>query len=289
MRIIIGIIVFRSDLELLFKDLVMFSKQYLPPDRDIELGFFILDNDGGRQLQSIKDMVEKNFSSGIAGNISYVSSENVGFGAGHNKIFSLAKQEADFDYYICVNPDGIPHREMLGRMVSFAEKNNDRGIFEARQFPAEHPKVYDPVTGITAWCSGCCLMFPKKVFEELKGFDELFFMYMEDVDISWRARLIGYGCYTVPEALFSHVVNAKERDSDFEARQMSISGYKIALKYGNRKFQGFCLDRLRGFLDERAIKNIELELTRGKDHHKYFAHKAFMDFEHEFHFSQARW
>lgn len=288
MRIIVGIIAYRNNLELLFKNLEMFSRQYFAPGRNVELSFFILDNDDGRQLQSINDMAETNLPD-IAGKISYIGSENIGFGAGHNKIFSFAKQKMDFDYYLCVNPDGIPHREMLNGMVSFAEKNNDHGIFEARQFPEEHPKVYDPMTGNTAWCSGCCLMFPKKIYEELDGFDEQFFMYMEDVDVSWRARIAGYNCYTVQEALFFHMINRKESELNFEAKQMSLSGYKIALKYGDEKFKGFCLGRLRDLLDEKAVESIELELKRGKDRHKYFAHEKFMDFGHEFHFSQVRW
>ena len=97
-------------------------------------------------------------------------------------------------------------------MISLAKKNNDSGIFEARQFPVEHPKLYDPVTGKTAWCSGCCLLLPRTVFERLCGFDEFFFMYMEDVDISWRTKLLGYDCYTVQDALFFHFVDESERD-----------------------------------------------------------------------------
>src|SRR5205807_2388654 len=48
-----------------------------------------------------------------------------------------------------------------------------------------------------------CLM-PKAVFEELGGFDEDFFASHEDVDLSYRARLLGYRCRYVAGAVVRH-------------------------------------------------------------------------------------
>jgi len=52
-------------------------------------------------------------------------------------------------------------------------------------------------------CGAACLM-PKTVFEELGGFDEDFFASHEDVDLSYRARLRGYRCRYVPDAIVRH-------------------------------------------------------------------------------------
>jgi GT2 family glycosyltransferase len=52
-------------------------------------------------------------------------------------------------------------------------------------------------------CGAACLM-PKVVFEELGGFDEDFFASHEDVDLSYRARLRGYRCRYVPDAIVRH-------------------------------------------------------------------------------------
>ena len=52
-------------------------------------------------------------------------------------------------------------------------------------------------------CGAACLM-PKAVFEELGGFDEDFFASHEDVDLSYRARLRGYRCRYVPDAIVRH-------------------------------------------------------------------------------------
>ncbi len=52
-------------------------------------------------------------------------------------------------------------------------------------------------------CGAACLM-PRTVFDELGGFDEAFFVSHEDVDLSYRARLRGYRCRYVAEAVVRH-------------------------------------------------------------------------------------
>lgn len=52
-------------------------------------------------------------------------------------------------------------------------------------------------------CGAACLM-RRAVFEELGGFDETFFASHEDVDLSYRARLRGYRCWYVADAVVHH-------------------------------------------------------------------------------------
>ena len=52
-------------------------------------------------------------------------------------------------------------------------------------------------------CGAACLM-PARVFGELGGFDEDFFVSHEDVDLSYRARLLGYRCRYVADAVVRH-------------------------------------------------------------------------------------
>jgi GT2 family glycosyltransferase len=51
---------------------------------------------------------------------------------------------------------------------------------------------------------GAAFLLPKAVFDELGGFDEDFFASHEDVDLSYRARLLGYRCRYVPAAVVRH-------------------------------------------------------------------------------------
>ncbi len=52
--------------------------------------------------------------------------------------------------------------------------------------------------------SGAACLMPRRVFDELGGFDEDFFASHEDVDLSYRARLLGYRCRYVPGAVVRH-------------------------------------------------------------------------------------
>jgi GT2 family glycosyltransferase len=52
--------------------------------------------------------------------------------------------------------------------------------------------------------SGAAFAMRRALFLELGGFDEQFFMYVEDSDLSWRARLAGYRCLYVAEAVVAH-------------------------------------------------------------------------------------
>ena len=66
--------------------------------------------------------------------------------------------------------------------------------------PAHAAGTSGEVFGI---CGAGCLM-PKAVFDELGGFDADFFASHEDVDLSYRARLRGYRCGYVAEAVVRH-------------------------------------------------------------------------------------
>lgn len=66
--------------------------------------------------------------------------------------------------------------------------------------PASVAEVSREVFGI---CGAAC-MLPSDVFEQLGGFDEAFFASHEDVDLSYRARLAGYRCRYVADAVVRH-------------------------------------------------------------------------------------
>ena len=52
--------------------------------------------------------------------------------------------------------------------------------------------------------SGASFAVRREVWEELGGFDETFFMYYEETDLSWRAQLAGYRCLYVPNSVVYH-------------------------------------------------------------------------------------
>jgi GT2 family glycosyltransferase len=55
---------------------------------------------------------------------------------------------------------------------------------------------------------GAAFLIPRGVFDEAGGFDEDFFLSHEDVDLSYRVRLLGYRCVYIPEAVVRHAGSA---------------------------------------------------------------------------------
>jgi GT2 family glycosyltransferase len=55
-------------------------------------------------------------------------------------------------------------------------------------------------------CAGAAL-YRKSMIEKIGFFDEMFFAYGEDIDLSFRAKLAGYKCIYVPKAIVFHKVN----------------------------------------------------------------------------------
>lgn len=60
----------------------------------------------------------------------------------------------------------------------------------------------------TFYADGCGFLIPKKIYLEIGGFDESYFAYAEDYELSWKARLFGYEVYFVPTAKFYHKISA---------------------------------------------------------------------------------
>ncbi|MEI7934605.1 MAG: glycosyltransferase family 2 protein [Chlorobiaceae bacterium] len=54
------------------------------------------------------------------------------------------------------------------------------------------------------WASGVAMFVKRTVAEELGGFDEDFFMQMEEIDLSWRMKLAGYHLRSVPSSVVLH-------------------------------------------------------------------------------------
>lgn len=68
-------------------------------------------------------------------------------------------------------------------------------------------KLYHDEREIFSACAGASL-YRKNVFDIIGYFDENFFAYMEDVDISYRAKIYGFKCVYCPDAIVYHHVSA---------------------------------------------------------------------------------
>jgi GT2 family glycosyltransferase len=128
----------------------------------------------------------------------------LGFGEAHNYSFNFIKPEK---YFLIINSDIYLERDCIKEMVNTF--NNDVGLVEARQLPFQHPKDKPHKdTFETNWASGCCLLINVEFFKKVGGFDPLYWMYLEDVDLSWKAWINGYSVVQNPKAVAYHFTGA---------------------------------------------------------------------------------
>jgi len=159
-----------------------------------------------------------------------------GFGSNHNAAFarSTGARFAIVNPDIRANPlDVQPLLEMLkvahvgacGPMVLAPHGDIEDS---ARRFPTPAHLFRRIVTGRRApdydfgpdsapvrvdWLAGMFVIFPREAFAAVDGFDERFFMYMEDADICRRLTRAGWTCWLVPAAAVVHnAQRASQRD-----------------------------------------------------------------------------
>lgn len=152
------------------------------------------------------------------------SPTNIGFAAGSNR----AAASASGEILVFINPDTWVRQgwlesllapfqidKMIGLTTSKillmkeAEKINTCGndihlsgitLCRGVGLPRAAFDQPDEVSAI----SGAAFAIRRDLFEELGGFDEDFFLYEEDSDLSWRARLAGYRCIYTPDSIVYH-------------------------------------------------------------------------------------
>lgn len=138
---------------------------------------------------------------------------NLGFGQGHNRNL----RRASSPYFVVANVDIEFYADTLVKLIQFAVTAvPDCVAVEARQFPFEHPKFYNPATYETAWVACCLVAFDREALAAVGGFDPVLFMYGEDVELSLRLRSRGYRLAFNPHALVHHKVDAS-RDREVMA------------------------------------------------------------------------
>jgi N-acetylglucosaminyl-diphospho-decaprenol L-rhamnosyltransferase len=112
------------------------------------------------------------------------------------------------------------------------------------QFKPDNPftRRYNPGApegeAVTAadWVSGSCFMARREALEELGGFDEAYFMYLEDTDLCWRAHHAGWGVGFAGTAAVTHVQGVSTARHPY---RMMVAHHRSALRFTVRTTTGW--------------------------------------------------
>jgi N-acetylglucosaminyl-diphospho-decaprenol L-rhamnosyltransferase len=149
---------------------------------------------------------------------------NRGFAGGNN----AGAREARGRYLVFLNNDTVVEAGWLAALRGAVDEASGFTLASSRVVYMHDPAVIDSAgDGVLRWgaafkrfhgtrapeaarpgevfgvCGAACLV-STAVFDELGGFDETFFVSHEDVDLSYRARLLGYRCRYAAAAVVRH-------------------------------------------------------------------------------------
>jgi len=240
---------------------------------EIEYLLYVYDNSPTKNLESLfgGDQI-----------IYHHDPRNVGFGRGHNYAFSKICKKAK--YHLIVNPDIYFDNNVLKDMIYVMEQENDIGIlapkvlfpdgklqrtarllprpidFFVRRFCPFKRVIerinsryeihsYDYKCPIEVpFISGCFMLVRSDLFRELQGFDERFFMYTEDIDLT--RRMMKRARTVLNPSVY--VYHEYERGSHKNFRLLVIF-LKSAILYFNK--WGWFFDKDRANINNSVLKN----------------------------------
>lgn len=190
--------------------------------RNIEAEIIVVDNDSTDDSCS---MIKELFPE-----ITLIKNkENLGFSKGNNIGVTQAKGQ-----YVCIlNPDTVVPEDVFEKLIAYSETKkklgivgckliNGRGAFlpeSKRNIPfvkaavkklLGNPEDYyaedinENETGHVDVLVGAFMLLKKEVYNKIGGFDEDYFMYGEDIDISYKALKAGYRNYYYGKSVVLH-------------------------------------------------------------------------------------
>jgi GT2 family glycosyltransferase len=175
-----------------------------------------------------------------------VNQENVGFSKANNQAIKLAKGE----YILLLNPDTIIGENSLERICRFLDEHPDAGGIGVKMIDGQGHFLPESKRGFPSpWNSFCKMsglskLFPqstvfgkyhlryldedeinevdvlagafmmlrKEALDKVGLLDETFFMYGEDIDLSYRIRQGGYKNYYIPEPIIHYKGESTKKD-----------------------------------------------------------------------------
>lgn len=148
----------------------------------------------------------------------------------NKEIGIIGPQFLNSDKTVQITGNGIPFAIEAIFSFSFLKKIFPNNIYFKRYYLPEFNRKVE--TEIPAIC-GACMLMNTHVYKELKGFDEQFFMYFEELDLCLRIKKAGYKILYYPKAKVIHLGGGSSDDKMWIKKTFEESRYKFLRKYNN--------------------------------------------------------
>ncbi|MBC7723497.1 MAG: glycosyltransferase family 2 protein [Burkholderiaceae bacterium] len=151
---------------------------------------------------------------------------NLGFGAAMNVGVARAR-ELGCSVFLLLNPDASIERDSLEELYERAvadplalrsprvDRPDGTRWFDGATVLIRQGRTSTAAGSISSapfgWISGACLVVHEELWERVGGFDESFFLYWDDVDLSWRCVEVGGRLVVDSDLVAVHSVGGTQR------------------------------------------------------------------------------
>lgn len=173
---------------------------------------------------------------------------NTGFTGGVNAGIKKATEDKA-EYVLLFNSDAVADKNWAKELVEAAKDHDDAGIVTCKFMRSDKKHIDSTGDFYTTWglpfprgrntvdkgqydkgeyvfgATGGASLYKPACLEDIGLFDKDFFLYFEDVDISFRAQLAGWKVYYQPKAIAYHEVGATSSKMGSIARRYSIQNF----------------------------------------------------------------
>lgn len=269
MRILASIVIYKSDREELKTVVECVHNSSITK-------LYIVDNSPSDELRE--------FVVGLSSKVEYIYGQgNVGYGSAHN--IAIRKSiEIGATYHVVINPDIVFEKGTIEGLAEFMDRNSDVGqvmpkvyypngdiqylckmiptpidlIFKrfipSRLMESRLHKFQLRFTGYNEmmnipYLSGCFMFFRVAALKDVGLFDERFFMYPEDIDITRRMHE-KYKTIFLPSV---SIIHAHAAASKTNIRMLKVHILNM-IKYFNK--WGWMFDKKRSQINKRLLKDL---------------------------------
>lgn len=213
------------------------------------------------------------------------STTNRGFSGANNLGLAHLAPDADVTHFLLLNNDATVAPTFFAELVDALRAAPDAGIvgptiyvtggprevwyagghFEPLRALVVHdyavPSAPDPVP--TEFVTGCAMLIARHAWERLGPLPESYFIYMEDAEYSWHARVAGLPVLYAPRAVAYHAVGAAVRRS-YPSPRVAYWNARHRVLFVRRNLRGWTRWGALGYLVLTKPARALLELLRGR-------------------------
>lgn len=233
---------------------------------------------------------------------------NLGFAGGYNAILN----QVEADYYILLNSDVEVTIGWIEPVIDFLENTptmvaaqpkircfHDRerfehagasgGFLDSYGYPFCRGRILDKLeedlgqyndSREVFWATGAALFIRSSVWKESGGFDADFFAHMEEIDLCWRLKRMGYRIGVCPQSVVYHVGGGTLKTSNPQKTYLNFRNNLVMLQKNLGFWHAVWVISIRLWLDFFAVLKFLLE-RKPKDAwavsraHQYFFRHIF--------------